>query len=129
MTNSTITGTGTGPNTASLYIYGEFGFSDSGLAPVGEGDDIVALRYVDLESDYSDVAIDTGSGDDALYVLNSSFGQLVATVGDGNDVVRFDSNTFLASSLDGGPGYDLLSAHDNIGVLTYANFEKVSGTP
>ena len=114
-----------------IEIRGEAGaFDGTGVpASVGEGDDRVSLRNVQLSALFGRVTVDTLAGDDELDVQNSSFGPFFASLGEGDDAALFNANTFITAELDGGPGYDVLSAHNNVGVLTFSNFEEENITP
>ena len=100
-----------------------------GFSRVGQGNDRVTLRNVNASADFSTVTIDTSLGDDTLDVLNSSFGEFNATLGTGNDYAKLNNDDIFGSAhVDGGPGYDVLSAHNNDGLLTFSNFERVNVT-
>jgi hypothetical protein len=100
-----------------------------GFSRVGQGNDRVTLRNVNASADFSTVTIDTALGDDTLDVLNSSFGEFNASLGNGNDYAKLNNdNIFASAHVDGGPGYDVLSAHNNDGLLTFSNFEQVNVT-
>jgi hypothetical protein len=100
-----------------------------GFSRVGQGNDRVTLRNVNASADFSTVTIDTALGDDTLDVLNSSFGEFNASLGTGNDYAKLNNdNIFGSAHVDGGPGYDVLSAHNNDGLLTFSNFEQVNVT-
>ena len=116
---------------AVIEILGDSGNSDFPDVPgnVGEGDDTVALRHVQVSGRLSTVDVHTSVGDDALDVQNSSLARFIATLGDGDDAALFNANDFATASLDGGAGYDVLSAHNNVGVLTFSNFEVENVTP
>ena len=127
VTNSTFDVTGSGAGSASIVINGDIG-SSSSLLVVQQGDDDVVLQHVHVDGTFSDVLIDTTGGDDTLDVQNSSFRELLADLGDGDDFAKFSANEFLMADLDGGPGHDALTAHNNIGALTFSNFEEENVT-
>ena len=121
--NSRVAAAGAGEDYAAVEVFGEFGFNDSGLPLVAEGDDRVVLRHVRVSGDLAEVLIDTADGGDTLDVQNSSFHQFLASLGDGDDVAKFLANEFVEAHLDGGPGFDVLLEHGNVGLLTHSNFE------
>jgi hypothetical protein len=126
--NTRVVASGAGFDSATVQIIGDASFTTGG-PPVAEGDDEVVLRHVEVSGEFSEVLIDTSVGDDLLDVQNSSFNNFFASLQDGNDVAKFLANMFVQAELDGGPGFDELDAHNNIGVLTHSNFEEVNVTP
>jgi hypothetical protein len=96
---------------------------------VGVGNDEVTLRSVVLTGGFPGVVVDTGTGNDSLDVRESVFAFFVGILGDGDDEVTFNCNTFEFAFLDGGPGHDRLSAHDNSGELIWFDFEEENVTP
>jgi hypothetical protein len=125
----------TGPdfafNFAGLSITGENTFDpgSTGTGVVGVGNDQVALRQTALTGPFPVVQVDTGIGNDRLDVTDSTFVALFAALGDGDDTVTFNSNTFEFAVLDGGPGYDRLRATGNSGQLFSSGFEEETVTP
>ena len=126
ISNSVITATGAGFDQASVKVVGDASLKDTS---VGEGRDKVVMRHVQVSGDLDDVSIDTSIGDDTLDVQNSSFDKFSALLGSGNDYAKFLANTFLSAHLDGGDGFDVLDAHNNVGALTFSNFEETNVTP
>lgn len=126
-----VTGPEGGFNFAGLSVTGENTADpgSTGGGVVGGGGDEVALRGVSVTGDIAVTVIDTGIGDDRLSVTDSAPAFFFAALGDGDDEVKLNANTFTSASLDGGPGHDRLSAHDNTGTLVWVDFEEVNATP
>jgi hypothetical protein len=93
---------------------------------------VVTVSNVHVAGDpgsFAVVSVDTGSGNDQLTVLDSSFGLLFGSLGTGDDTATLGGNTFDSAFLDGGPGYDRLSATGNTGALGWSDFEEVAVMP
>jgi hypothetical protein len=95
----------------------------------GAGNDTVRFDHVYRNAKSVDfrgkIALDLGSGNDALFLRQASFGRLEALLGVGNDVVQLLDQVTVGSGsvLDGGAGTDQLpSPRPNIRNLTMRNF-------
>ena len=76
--------------------------------------------------------IDTEIGNDRLEITDSAAHFYFVSLGDGDDRLTITGNFIgTEASLDGGPGFDRLSAHDNTGpgALIWFNFEDTDVTP
>jgi hypothetical protein len=146
LTNDDIFAAGNPNNVATLLFYSD-DLTQSGEAGtrVGQGDDNVTIANFLLQAstsanvqlhtqkgiDVVDVhnvrfggfGMSTGSGNDDVSVLNSRWSNGNWSLDDGNDLLKMTGNTFVFTSVDGGPGIDTLQARSNSGVLVTANFE------
>ena len=106
--NTTVTTLDASASTGGIVIDGE---GTLGLETVttGSGDDTVVLVN-DLDSDEQST-VSTGEGNDTID-LSYTDGELVIDAGAGDDVVKIDNKTLLASdAVDGGEGDDVLEAN------------------
>jgi hypothetical protein len=112
-----------------IEVFGESRPASPGFSRVGQGNDRVTLRNVNASAQFSTVTIDTTLGDDTLGVLYCSFVDFNASLGNGNDYAKLNNDIIFGSAhVDGGSGYDVFSAHNNDGLLTFSNFERVNVT-
>ena len=88
------------------------------------GDDQVYI----MQSKAHDVYVDSSDGHDNVYMSDvNSAGDLVARLGDGDDLFRISNSSAVNPFFDGGPGFDIIhdlpNAFDE--VLASINFELV----
>jgi hypothetical protein len=134
--NVTIDAVGQFNDVTALNVRGDFASAfGTGTIVIGGGNDDVRLNNVQLPGtnidDFRAVVVVSGSGNDHVDIIDSTASLFFAVLEDGNDELRFNSNVVHdEASLDGGPGFDRISAHDNTGgLLTWFNFEDENVTP
>lgn len=131
VTDVAVTADGPSADLAALVVRGEqvvaFG---PGVSSVGGGNDVVTVRAVGVAGsaadDFAAVDVDTGSGNDRLEIADSAARFFTVKLGDGADRLTFRGNAIGSeASLDGGPGFDRLTARDNTGLVVSFGFEQV----
>ena len=117
------------PGGSSLVIFGEV---IDAVGPVnnivGGGNDRINVLNLPLPSgapnDSLGIFLDSGIGNDRVEISNTAARFFFVNLGDGDDRLKFNSNAIgEEASLDGGLGFDSLSALDNTGLLIHFAFE------
>jgi hypothetical protein len=135
VTDTPVVTDGVFGDTALLFVRGEAATGSYATIVIGGGNDTVTVHNVRFAvgaiDDLTGFFIDTGSGNDRVQVTDSAAQFYSISLGDGDDRLTFTNNFIGANffgapaSLDGGPGFDRLTAHGNTGPggLTWFNFE------
>jgi hypothetical protein len=116
---------------AALVIFGDFVNAFlSGVSIIGAGNDRVNVHNLQLPdstpNDFFAIIVDAGIGDDRVEITNSSARFFIVHLGEGDDTLTFNSNQIgEEASLDGGAGFDRLTALGNTGLLIQFGFEDV----